>query len=107
MKRFIVLGLKILGGLLAVVIVLLLAATLVLNSHSFQQKMLAHATELLEEKLQTKVSIDSININFLKFNVGLYGLDVEDREHRQMLQVERLAVNLDFWGMVSDHFKVT
>ena len=50
MKRFIVLGLKILGGLLAVVIVLLLAATLVLNSHSFQQKMLAHATELLEEK---------------------------------------------------------
>ena len=107
MKRFIVLGLKILGGLLAVVIVLLLAATLVLNSHSFQQKMLSHATELLEEKLQTKVSIDSININFLKFNVGLYGLDVEDREHRQMLQVERLAVNLDFWGMVSDHFKVT
>ena len=107
MKRFVILGLKILGGLLAVVIVLLLVATLVLNSHSFQQKMLSHATELLEEKLQTKVSIDSININFLKFNVGLYGLDVEDREHRQMLQVERLAVNLDFWGMVSDHFKVT
>ena len=96
MKRFVILGLKILGGLLAVVIVLLLAATLVLNSRSFQQKMLSHATELLEEKLQTKVSIDSININFLKFNVGLYGLDVEDREHRQMLQVERLAVNLDF-----------
>lgn len=107
MKRFIVLGLKILGGLLAVVIVLLLAATLVLNSHSFQQKMLAHATELLEEKLQTKVSIDSININFLKFNVGLYGLDVEDREHRQMLQVERLAVNLDCWGILRDHVKVT
>ena len=65
MKRFVILGLKILGGLLAVVIVLLLAATLVLNSHSFQQKMLSHATELLEEKLQTKVSIDSININVL------------------------------------------
>ena len=107
MKRFIVLGLKILGGLLAVVIVLLLAATLVLNSHSFQQKMLAHATELLEEKLQTKVSIDSINVNFLKFNVGLYGMDVEDREHRQMLQVEHLAVNLDCWGILRDHVKVT
>ena len=89
MKRFVILGVKILGGLLAVVIVLLLAATLVLNSRSFQQKMLSHATELLEEKLQTKVYIDSININFLKCNVGLYGLDVEDREHRQMLQVER------------------
>ena len=46
MKRFVILGLKILGGLLAVVIVLLLVATLVLNSHSFQQKMLSHATEL-------------------------------------------------------------
>lgn len=107
MKRFIVLGLKILAGLLVAAVVLLLAATFVLNSKSFQQKMLTHATELLQEKLQTKVSIDSINVNFLKFNVGLYGLDVEDREHRQMLQVERLAVNLDFWGALSDHFKVT
>lgn len=107
MKRFIVLGLKILAGLLVTVIILLLAATLVLNSSSFQQKMLAHATELLEEKLQTKVSIDSINVNFLKFNVGLYGMDVEDREHRQMLQVEHLAVNLDCWGILRDHVKVT
>ena len=107
MKRFIVLGLKILAGLLVTVIILLLAATLVLNSSSFQQKMLSHATELLEEKLQTKVSIDSINVNFLKFNVGLYGMNVEDREHRQMLQVEHLAVNLDCWGILRDHVKVT
>lgn len=107
MKRFVVLGLKILGGLLVTLIVLLLSATLILNSRSFQQKMLAHATELLEEKLQTKVSIDSIHIDFFKFKVGLYGLDVEDREHRQMLKVERLAVNLDYWGMLRDHFKVT
>ena len=107
MKRFVIRGLKILGGLLVAVIVLLLAATLVFNSSSFQKKMLGHATELLEEKLQTKVSIDSININFLKFNVGLYGLDVEDREHRQMLHVERLAVNLDCWGILRDHVKVT
>lgn len=107
MKRFVIRGLKILGGLLVAVIVLLLSATLVFNSSSFQKKMLGHATELLEEKLQTKVSIDSININFLKFNVGLYGLDVEDREHRQMLHVERLAVNLDCWGILRDHVKVT
>ena len=60
MKRFVIRGLKILGGLLVAVIVLLLAATLVFNSSSFQKKMLGHATELLEEKLQTKVSIDSM-----------------------------------------------
>lgn len=107
MKRFVVLGLKILGGLLVTLIVLLVSATLILNSRSFQQKMLAHATELLEEKLQTKVSIDSIHVDFFKFKVGLYGMDVEDREHRQMLKVERLAVNLDCWGMLRDHFKVT
>jgi len=82
MKRFVVLGLKILGGLLVTLIVLLVSATLILNSRSFQQKMLAHATELLEEKLQTKVSIDSIHVDFFKFKVGLYGMDVEDREHR-------------------------
>ena len=107
MKRFVVLGLKILGGLLVTLIVLLVSATLILNSRSFQQKMLAHATELLEEKLQTKVSIDSIHVDFFKFKVGLYGMDVEDREHRQMLKVERLAVNLDCWGILRDHFKIT
>ena len=42
MKRFVVLGLKILGGLLVTLIVLLVSATLILNSRSFQQKMLAH-----------------------------------------------------------------
>ena len=70
MKRFVVLGLKILGGLLVTLIVLLVSATLILNSRSFQQKMLTHATELLEEKLQTKVSIDSIHVDFFKFKVG-------------------------------------
>lgn len=107
MKRFVVRGLKILGGLLVAVIAFLVGATLVFNSSSFQKKMLGHATELLEEKLQTKVSIDSVNIDFMKFNMGLYGLDVEDREHRQMLHVEHLAVNLDWWGILRDHVKVT
>ena len=107
MKRFVVRGLKILGGLLVAVIAFLVGATLVFNSSSFQKKMLGHATELLEEKLQTKVSIDSVNIDFMKFNMGLYGLDVEDREHRQMLHVEQLAVNFDWWGILRDHVKVT
>ena len=93
MKRFVILGLKILGILAAVIVVILLGAALVFNSSSFQKKMLDYSTEALADRLQTKVKIDSVSINLLTFDANLLGVDIEDREQRKMLQVGRLSVN--------------
>ena len=106
MKRFLILLLKIGGGLLATVLVILVAAALMLNRPSVQNKVLAYAVEQLQTKLHTKVKIDSVRINFLTFDVNLMGLDVEDRQQRKMLQADKLSVNLDFWQLLAKKLEI-
>ena len=107
MKRYLILGLKILGSTVAIVVVLLLGAALIFNTSSFQNKMMDYSADMLAERLQTKVKIDSVSINFLTFDVNLFGVEIEDREQRKMLQTERLSVNLDIWGILRDHIHIT
>ena len=59
MKRGIKLSLKIIGGVVATLLVLTVAAVFTLNTSWCQQKVLNYAVSLLEERLQTKVEIDS------------------------------------------------
>ena len=106
MKRYLVLALKIAGGFVAAIVVILVAAAFLLNSSSVQNKALTYATEQLRTKLQTKVEIDSIHINFLTFDVNLMGLDVEDRQQRKMLQAEKLSVKLDLWKLVTKKLEI-
>ena len=106
MKRYLVLALKIVGGFVAAIVVILVAAAFLLNSSSVQNKALTYATEQLRTKLQTKVEIDSIHINFLTFDVNLMGLDVEDRQQRKMLQAEKLSVKLDLWKLVTKKLEI-
>lgn len=106
MKRNLVLALKIVGGLVAAIVVILVAAAFLLNSPSVQNKALTYAIEQLRTKLQTKVEIDSIHINFLTFDVNLMGLDVEDRQQRKMLQAEKLSVKLDLWKLVTKKLEI-
>ena len=105
MKRYVLLTLKILGGLMALLIVLMVAAAIILNTNSVQQKLLRYSTNLLREKLQTKVEIDSISVDFLTFDVNLMGLDVEDRQQRKMLQADKLALNVDLWDLAVRRLK--
>ena len=95
MKRIIILTLKILGGLVALVVVLLVAVFIYINSSAGQQRLLRFATDMLQDKLETKVQIDSVSVNFGTLDVNLIGLDVEDRQQRPLLQTDRIAVSID------------
>lgn len=107
MKRYLVWALKIAGGLAVLVVILLVAAAALLNTSRMQQKLLGYATGLLQEKLETKVSIDSVSVDFLTFDISLIGLDVEDRQRRKMLQADRLAVNIDLPALLSNNVKIS
>ena len=61
MKRVFILGLKIFGGLVALILVLLAGIFFYINSSAGQQRLLKFATDLLQEKLETKVQIDSVS----------------------------------------------
>ena len=64
--------LKVFGCVVAVCLVLMVGTVMVLNTDTFQNKLLKRATSLLSEKLQTRVEIDSVSIGLFSQNVNLY-----------------------------------
>lgn len=94
--------LKICGGVVAVVIILLVAAIVTINNKSFQKKILNIAVEELRQKLETHVDIDSISINTFTQDISLYGIEIEDREKRQMLRIEKIAVDLELLRLLQN-----
>ena len=92
-KRLVKFG-KIIAIIVGVIILLGVVAFFTLNSSSFQAKMLGKATDMLQEKLETKVQIDRIYFDILEQDVELYGVEIEDREHRKMFQMDELEVSL-------------
>lgn len=91
--------LRALGVLPGLIVLLLVVAFFVVNSNSFQQRMLDRAVTLLEEKLQTRVAIDSVNVDLWTLDAALFGLCIEDRQQRPMLarcpwQVRRSQLRL-------------
>lgn len=75
---------------LATVVTALVALSLWVQTHSAQQMLLGRAVDLLQEKLQTKVSADSISIEVLRGQVRLYGFRVNDREDSLLLSIREL-----------------
>lgn len=106
-RKFVVRIFRILGGIVVSIFALLIAAGVLLNTQSIQQKLLAYATNMLQEKIQTRVKIDSVSVDFLTFDLNLMGLDVEDRQQRKMLQADRLSVNVDLWALLVNKVKIS
>ena len=104
--RKLLLLLKFACAIVLVLVLLLVGATVMLNSDSFQNKMLKRATALLSERLGTKVTADSIHLNVFAQQVELYGFGVEDQQQRQMLQVERLAVKANLMALRRNEVKI-
>ena len=95
MKKTLSILLKVIGGIVGLLLVLLLLAAVLLNTQTVQNKILRVATERLEEKLQTRVKIDDVSVNVFTQEINLKGLEVEDQEKRKMLELDLLSVSLN------------
>ena len=69
--------LKIIGGLIGVIIILLLVALIAVNTDYVQNKALKYATHLLSEKLQMPVKAEHISINIFTISANLQGVEIE------------------------------
>ena len=58
MNKSVSITLKVIGGIIGFILLLLVVAAILLNTQAVQDKLLGIATEKLEEKLQTKVKIE-------------------------------------------------
>ena len=89
---------KIILGVVAGVIFLVLAALLVVNTDFVQNKALQYATGRLSEKLQMPLKADSISINIFKLRAQLFGVEVELPKGKTATSVSINSLYLDIIG---------
>ena len=94
MKRFLILTMKILAGLLAAIVALLAIAFGAFHTDAVQERLVQKSTELLSDYLQTSVRIEKATVSFIDQGVRLYGVEVDDQQQRKMFQMEELGVDL-------------
>ena len=99
--------LRIVCVLVGLIVLLLVAGFFVVNSTSFQQKLLQRTTSLLEDKLQTNIQIDSVSIDLWTLDAELYRLCVEDRQQRKMLQMDYLKADVDIWPLLNRKLRIS
>ena len=87
--------LKVLGILAAVVIVLVAAAAILLNTEAVQNRLMQSFVSSLKEQLQTDVRVGHVSIRLLSGTVVFRDVELDDRQGRRMLGVGRLALGLD------------
>lgn len=102
MNKSVSITLKVIGGIIGFILLLLVVAAILLNTQAVQDKLLGIATEKLEEKLQTKVKIDEASINEFNQDVNLKGLEIEDLQHRKMLALDKLSLDIDVMKLLAN-----
>lgn len=98
--------LKILGGILALIIVALIALSIWLDSAENRNRILQRTVEVLSEKLQTKVGIDSLDVRVFAGKVDLFNLYIEDQQQRKMLGIDTISVELDIKALINKTISV-
>ena len=106
MKRIIKFILKFVIIVVVVVLLLLTTATIILNTQSVQDDLAKYATEQLELKLGTRVKIDHASVHVFTQKVVLEGLEVEDQQHRKMLELGRLLVDVNVVKLIAKELEV-
>ena len=91
------LAFKLLAAFLLLVVLLVGAGVVLVNTKAFQQRVLKQTTQMLSERLQTQVSIDSVDIRFMAQQLRLYGLHVADQQQRPLLTVRQAGVDVDMY----------
>ena len=94
MKKVLALTMKIVAGLLAAIVLLLVVAFGAFHTDAVQDRLVAKATDLLSDYLQTSVHIEKASVSIIGQGVRLYGVEIEDQQQRKMFQMKELGVDL-------------
>lgn len=87
--------LKTLGIIAAFLVVLFVIAIFIVESPTIQNKVMKRATAMLTEKLGRRVEVEKVNISLIRQSVGLYGVEIGDKETPPVLQLERLEFGFE------------
>ena len=88
------------------VVLLLGAATLLLNTSYVQQRLLQKAVSMLAEKLNTRVEVDSVSVNLFVPSMALYGLRIDDQQGDSLLRMEQLTAQVSVVNLWKRQFLI-
>ena len=106
MKRWKRIILTIVGGIGISIVVLLIVATIALHSEAFRRQIVRQSTILLTDKLKTKVSMKDADIDLIREQIDLRGIEIEDRQKRKMLQINQLTVRTRLWPLLFNEIRI-
>jgi len=106
MKKKLLLALQILGGIFAVLLIVLGGLALFVNSPAIQATLRHKTTEMLSEKLGTKTTIDSMYIDVMRQDLELYGVSIDDQQQRKLFEMEQMVVNFDLTKLLASKIEV-
>jgi len=106
LKKFLRKSLKILLWILGGIITLLLVLLLLIQIPSVQNFIKNKAVSFIEDKIETPVRIDNLEIGFPK-KIILSGFYFEDQNQDTLAAGERLAVNIDFYKLLSNTIEIS
>ncbi|QCY68577.1 hypothetical protein FHG64_03745 [Antarcticibacterium flavum] len=100
MKKFLRKFLKVLLWIIGSIITIILLVLLLIQIPAVQNFIKEEAVTFLEEKIETPVRIDRLEIGFPK-KIILEGFYFEDQAGDTLAAGERLAVNINFYKLIS------
>ncbi len=106
MKNFLRKSLKILLWILGGIIALLLLLLLLIQIPAVQNFIKDEAVSFIEGKIETPVRIDNLEIGFPK-KIILTGFYFEDQNQDTLAAGERLAVNINFYKLLSNTIDIS
>ena len=80
--------------ILVTLMVLVTGAFIALNIPYVRQRIMLQVTEILSEKLNTRVSMEKAEFSIFGGYIILYGLEIDDQQQREMLQIGKLSANV-------------
>ncbi len=99
--------LKILGGIIAAFIILLLIFVGILHTSWVQDRALKQINILLRQTLQTKVEVGRAKLSLFGEKVSVYDVMIEDRQERQLFKMHKMGVDISLWRLLFHEVYVT
>ena len=101
-------GIRLALKILAVIIAILLLATLIVtNSSTVQNKLVDMVTNALSKQLNTEVGIDHIGLNLLNMSASIEGIRLKDQQQHDLLKVKRIWGRLQPLALLSKEIRLS
>lgn len=104
-KKILIISLKVIGWICLSIVGLLVIVALAIQIPVIQNKLVQTAVNFLQEKIQTKVSLDHISLSIPK-SIVLTGLYLEDQKQDTLLYAGELSVNTDLWALTENKIQL-